>query len=167
MLGKASAGEMCSPSRAAQRNGSVGESMDPRILLSPQQTSPCIPQTPPLPPKVPKRVPVVMAAVDIGADSQQHSCCCPQLSHDSRTEDFDHCYFIIFIISFIILISLSHSWSKEKDIQTHIHTQKKKRRKKRMKNCQHGQHLETDFPTPEQRALKLWLQVSCLCSPIM
>jgi len=68
--------------------------------------------------------------------------------------DFDHCYFVIFIISFIILISLSYFGEKRKTY-THIHIQKKKRRKKRMKNRQHGQHLETDFPTLEQRALKL------------
>jgi len=43
--------------------------------------------------------------------------------------DFDHCYFIIFIISFIILISLSHSWPKGKDRHTHTsHIQAHKRK---------------------------------------
>lgn len=70
MLGEPSAGEISCLSRAAQRNQSVGENTDPSIFLSPSQTSPRVPQTPPLSSEVPKRGRIVMSAVDIRADSQ-------------------------------------------------------------------------------------------------
>lgn len=48
--------------------------------------------------------------------------------------DFDHCYFIIFIISFIILISFSHSWPKEEERHTHTKEKGKKKKEKKRKN---------------------------------
>lgn len=104
MLGKPSAGEICCLSRAARRSWSVGENMDLRIL--PKSCSKLLHTAPSLHlfhPKYLNGSPVVMSAVDIRAAPQQHSCCCPQLSHDSPTKG------ILTIV--ILLFSLLHSSS--------------------------------------------------------